>query len=144
MGWGNRTLPSTLHVCVLSHFNHVWLFVILWTLHQAPLSTGFSRQEYWRGLPFPYLEDLPDPGINPVSLTSLAFAGEFFTLGLPRMSFSKVVIYYRVTSLGFEIWWPWDRVPSAYCSLVLESHLTFLSLLLYLEKGLRWGLKEIM
>ena len=35
--------------------------------HQAPLSMGFSRQEYWSGLPFPFLGDLPDPGIEPVS-----------------------------------------------------------------------------
>ena len=37
-----------------------------WTVdHQAPLSKGFSRQEYWRGLPFPSPGDLPDPGIKP-------------------------------------------------------------------------------
>ena len=42
--------------CVLSHFNRVRLFVTLWTAaHQAPLSMGFSRQEYWSGLPFPEL-----------------------------------------------------------------------------------------
>ena len=35
--------------------------------HEAPLSVGFSRQEYWRGLSFPFPEDLPDPGIKPVS-----------------------------------------------------------------------------
>ena len=35
--------------------------------HQAPLSTGFSRQEYWRGLPFPPPGALPDPGIEPRS-----------------------------------------------------------------------------
>ena len=40
----------------------------LWTVaHQAPLSMGFSGQEYWSGLPFPSLEDLPDPGIKPRS-----------------------------------------------------------------------------
>ena len=40
----------------------------LWTVaHQAPLSMGFSRQEYWCGLSFPFPEDLPDPGIKPVS-----------------------------------------------------------------------------
>ena len=40
----------------------------LWTLaHQAPLSMGFSRQEYWSGLPCPPPEDLPDPGIKPWS-----------------------------------------------------------------------------
>ena len=39
-----------------------------WTVtHQAPLSMGFSRQEYWSGLSFPSLEDLPDPGIKPKS-----------------------------------------------------------------------------
>ena len=39
-----------------------------WTVaHQAPLSLGFSRREYWSGLPFPSAEDLPDPGIEPGS-----------------------------------------------------------------------------
>ena len=39
-----------------------------WTVaHQAPLSMGFSRQEYWNGLPFPSPGDLPDPGIEPGS-----------------------------------------------------------------------------
>ena len=43
-------------------------FVTSWTVaHQAPLSMGFSRQEYWSGLPFPSLGDLPNPGIEPVS-----------------------------------------------------------------------------
>ena len=42
--------------------------VIPWTLaYQAPLSMGFSRQEYWSGLPFPSPGDLPDPGIKPRS-----------------------------------------------------------------------------
>ena len=40
---------------------------------------GFSSQEYWSGLLFLSLEDLPDPGIEPVSLMSLALAGRFFT-----------------------------------------------------------------
>ena len=42
------------HVCVLSCFSRVRLFTTLWTIaHQAPLSMGFSRQEYWSELPFP-------------------------------------------------------------------------------------------
>jgi len=46
--------------CVLSHFNHVWLFETLWTVaSQAPLATGFFRQAYWRGFPFPLLGHLP-------------------------------------------------------------------------------------
>ena len=46
---------------------------------QAPLSMGFSRQEYWSGLWCPLLGDLPNPGIEPASLSSLAWAGGFFT-----------------------------------------------------------------
>ena len=57
--------------------SHVRLFVSPWTVaHQASLSTGFSRQEYWSGLPFPSPGDLPDPGIKPVSA---ALVGGFFT-----------------------------------------------------------------
>ena len=48
--------------------------------HQAPLSMGFHRQEYWRGLPFPSPGDLSDPGIEPVSP---ALADGFFTTGPP-------------------------------------------------------------
>ena len=44
---------------------------------------GFSRQEYWSGLPCPPPGDLPDPGIEPESLTSPALAGRFFTLAPP-------------------------------------------------------------
>ena len=48
--------------------SHVQLFVTPWTVaYQAPLSMGFSKQEYWSGLPFPSPEDLPDPGIEPRS-----------------------------------------------------------------------------
>ena len=47
--------------------------------YQAPLSMGFSRQEYWSALPFPSPGDLPNPGIKPMSLASSALAGRFFT-----------------------------------------------------------------
>ena len=48
-------------------------FVTLWTIaSQAPLSMGFSRQEYWSGLPFPSTGDLPDPGIESMSFMSPA------------------------------------------------------------------------
>ena len=51
------------------------LFATLWTVaHQAPLSMGFSRQEYWSGLPFPSPGDLPDPEIKPRSPTLQADA----------------------------------------------------------------------
>ena len=55
-----------MYVCVLSH---VRLFVTLRAIeHQAPLSVGFPKQEYWSGLPCPPSWDLPDPGIEPTSV----------------------------------------------------------------------------
>ena len=60
---------SSLHACVLSRFSRVQLCKTQWTVaHQAPLSMGFSRQEYWSGLPCPPPGDLSDPGIEPSSL----------------------------------------------------------------------------
>ena len=51
-----------------------------WTVaHQAPLSMKFSRQEYWSGLPIISPGELPDPGIEPISLMSAALASGFFT-----------------------------------------------------------------
>ena len=59
--------------CVLSLLSGVPLFVTLWTVAgQAPLSVGFSRQDYWSGLPCPPPGDLCNPGIEPMSLMSLA------------------------------------------------------------------------
>ena len=56
----------------------------LWTVtHQVPLSMGFSRQEYWRGLLFSSPGDPPYPGIEPGSLASPALAGGFFTTEPP-------------------------------------------------------------
>ena len=72
--------PSDACIQALSHFSHVRLFSTLWTVaRQALLSMGFSRWEYWSGLPWPPLGDLPDPELEPMSLTSSALAGRFFT-----------------------------------------------------------------
>ena len=66
--------------CMLSHFSHIWLFAIPWTVAcQAPLSMGFSRHKYWSGLPCLPPGHLPDSGIEPESLASPALAGKFFT-----------------------------------------------------------------
>ena len=60
-----------MYVHVLSHFSHVGLFVSPWTVAcQAPLSMGFSRQEYCSVLPFPSPGDLPNPGTKPVFAVS--------------------------------------------------------------------------
>ena len=73
--------------CELSCFSHVPLLATLWTVAcQAPLSMGFSKQEYWSGLSCPSPGNLPNPGIEPVSLTSPALAGRFLTSVPPRKS----------------------------------------------------------
>ena len=66
-------------MCVKS-LQSVQLFATPWIVaHQAPLSRGFPRQENWSGLPFPPPGDLPNPGIERISLMSPALAGGFFT-----------------------------------------------------------------
>ena len=63
-------------MCIQS-LSRVQLSATPWTVgRQAPLSMGFSRQEYWSGLPFPFPGDLPEPGIKSMSLP---LAGGFFT-----------------------------------------------------------------
>ena len=97
-------------LCVLSLFSHVQLFVTPWTVAcQAPLSMGFSRQEYWSGLPCPPPGDLPDPGIEPVPSMSPALAGRFFTTSatweapLPRASDANdlICVFTHVSVLDF-------------------------------------------
>ena len=66
------------YVCVCSVMSQ--FFATLWTVaHQTPLPMEFFRQEYWSGFLFSTPGDLPDPGIEPVSLTFPALAGRFFT-----------------------------------------------------------------
>ena len=71
--------PKSACCCLVS--NCVQIFVTPWTIaRQAPLSTGFPKQEYWSGLPFPSLGDLPNPRTEP---TYPALAGGFFTCEPP-------------------------------------------------------------
>ena len=59
--------------CILNCVSHIQLFVKLWTVAcQAHLYMGFSRQEYWDGLPCPPPGDLPNLGIEPISSASPA------------------------------------------------------------------------
>ena len=77
------------------------LLVTPWTLaHQVPLSMGFSRQEYWSGLPCPPPGDLPNPGIEPMSLTSPALAGEFFTTNVTweALTYGRVIFFVLLRS----------------------------------------------
>ena len=78
--------------CMLSCFSHVVLFEMLWTVaHQVPGSKGFSRQEYRSGWPFPPPGKLPNPGVEPVSLTSPASADRFFTASATRGKVVKLI-----------------------------------------------------
>ena len=71
-------------MCNLSHFSHVLLIVILWNvIYQTPLSIGFTRKEYWSGLPWPPPKDLPDPGIKPLSPAAPAWKVDFLTTEWP-------------------------------------------------------------
>ena len=68
-------------VCLVAQ---LYLFATPWTgAHQAPVSMEFYRKEYWSGLPFPPLGDLPDPGVKPPSIVAPALAGGFFTTEPP-------------------------------------------------------------
>ena len=67
-----KSHPS--YLALLQHYGTI--------AHQAPLSMGFSRQEWWIGLPCPPPGDLPNPGIEPESLMSPALAGVFFTISV--------------------------------------------------------------
>ena len=77
---------------VLSRFSHVWLLATPWTVaHRSPLPTGFSRQEYWSGLPCPPPGGLPNPGIKPASLTSPVLSGRQAG-SLPRAPTGKLLL----------------------------------------------------
>ena len=68
----------------MKSLSRVRLFAIPWiVVYQASLSMGFSRQEYWNGLPFPSPGDLPDPGIEPGSPALQADALPSVPLGKP-------------------------------------------------------------
>ena len=74
-------------------FSHARLFATSWTVaHQAPLSTEFYREEYWSRLPFPPPEDLPNPGIEPMPLTSPVLAGGFFTTSAPGKPLEGIML----------------------------------------------------
>ena len=95
-------LILTLAICIACMLSHVQLFATTRTTAcQPPLSMGFSRQEYWSGLPFPPPGPLPNPGIEP---TSPAWAGGFFTTEPPgKPSHNFRYFYY----LHFYMWGNW-------------------------------------
>ena len=79
--------------CMLSHFSHVQLFVTPWTVaYQAPLSMGFSKQEYWSGLPCPPSRGSSQPR-NPIRVSCIfCITGGFFTTEPPGKPTTLVVV----------------------------------------------------
>ena len=130
-----------MHVCMLSCFSRVWLFVISGTIAlQAPLSMGFSRQEYWSEVPCPPPGDLPNSGIFPTQgsnwhlLCLLHWQAEFFftisaTWEAPVI-FSKHLYFYfwsiQITST-WSHWlvhgWSWYSSQDDHRLWVLQSGL---------------------
>ena len=109
-----QALHACMRTCVLNHFSHVQLFVTPWTTaHQAPLSMGFSRQEYSSGLPCPPQGDLPDSGIEPASLRSPALAGGFClnTGHLCPILFSSLMLR-QLRPLSVTPWGTLSKSPS--------------------------------
>ena len=89
---------------MLSSFSYFCLFTSLWTVTcQAPLLVGFPRQEYWGGLPSPPPGDLPDPGIEPTSLTSLELAGGFFTTSNTWEAHICIYIYLNLFAVHLKL-----------------------------------------
>ena len=83
-------LSYQLKLCVLSRFSHVQIFATPWTVaSQAPPSMGFSRQEYWSGLPFSSPGDLSNPGIKSWSLTLQADSFPSEPPGKPDVKFCQ-------------------------------------------------------
>ena len=70
--------------------------------HQAPLSMEFSRQEYWSGLPGSTPRNLPNPGIEPMSLMSPVMAGRFFTTSAMKVGWPDLTNEHTGCSFEFE------------------------------------------
>ena len=84
------------HCMQVKSLSRVRLFATPWTVaHQAPQSMGFSRQEYWSGLPFPSPGDLPDPGIEPRSPALQVDALTSEPPGKPKTLYSYCLIKLR-------------------------------------------------
>ena len=123
-----QEIASLLHpiACMLNRFSCVRFSVTLWTVaHLGTLCLGFSRQEYWSGLPCSPLGDFPKPGIEPMSLMSPALAGGFFTTSALfssvywHCSFKKA--FFSLLAILWNLHSVQHLFPSGSCFLLLFS-----------------------
>ena len=110
----SRTWSDWLRACAPSCFSRVRLCATLWTTdRQATLSVGFSRQEYWSGLPCPPPGSLPNSGIERVSLTSPVLASRFYHLvpsGKPLIGYNPIQHFKVFFFFNIYLLWVWRTV----------------------------------
>ena len=102
--WFSRWLYLLCPCMGAQSFQSCWLCATPWTVaHQAPLSMGFSRQEYWGGLPRPPPGDFPNPGIEPTSPESPALQADSLPLShqLYPWWISIWLLHWSTVTLGF-------------------------------------------
>ena len=95
--WNLHLLPhiAIMHACMLSCFSCLRPFATKWTVAcQAPLSMGFSRQEYWSGLPYHLPETLPNPDMEPMSPAAPALQGDSLLL-VPRRTCIIIICFIK-------------------------------------------------
>ena len=119
-------LPDPLwHKSEVKSLSRVQLFATPWTVaYQPPQSMGFSRQEYWSGLPFPSLGDLPDPRIEPgfPTLQADSLPSELPGKPISLRIFQFVVIH--TASVGYKIGMAWPDHTLWSCSMCVYGSLS--------------------
>ena len=120
-----------LYILLLIYYSHVRLFVTPWTVaHQAPLSIGFSRQEYWRGLPCPPPGGLPDSGIEHISLASPALQAGSLPLSHLGSQYIYILSYLITDLYNLKCFMPMNISPQHSYKLFPQRDFLFLVLLL--------------
>ena len=94
-GFFHLTFPRFILMVKLKSFSRVRLFVTLWTVaYQCPPTMGYSRQEYWSGLPFPSPGELPNPGIEPRDQSRVSRIGDrCFNLWATREAWNRASLW---------------------------------------------------
>ena len=108
-----KTLQSCPTLCDSTHW-------------QAPLSMGFSRQEYWSGLPCPSPRDLPNTGIKPVSLMSSALAGRLFITNATYVTISNKLVLGRINHMALK-YFTRNRLFSGHFVLTIYALLVYIA-----------------
>ena len=117
--WSNLAAAAA---CMLSHFSCVQLFVTLWTVaHQAPLSMGFSRSEYWSELPCPPPRYLPALGIEPKSPAAPTLQADSLSLSHQGSPCTYIYMYiYNCKQMSLK--WSKSLSFSPKCLIYLLNH----------------------